>query len=343
MISKNVCSLCVILLLGSMPLSGCLSIPSLKDKKTDSEAKVEPAHGDSALKAETKKTASNKNSYNLREFDAKFLLEENKGDVVLARVDDEEVKASDLLQIFFMENPRNTREVVRNLVLYILVRKEAERQNVRVDDIAVELLLDRLMKDQEGRITLNIGEDITLSDFVNKEYGMDLDSYRNLVRKTAVYHLLLERLVRFTELRKKRLKLGVLITSDLTKAQVIRKKLENGANFSALVQKNSLDTTGIQGEVWPPLPVDLDNPIVKAALLMNKGDISDVKEADLGKDKVYRIIKLINIVDPVDGTYEDLSNKVEKSLKENPMVIPDLIKYWQDSLGEIYEIETRMS
>ena len=267
------------------------------------------------------------------------LVENFQDDPVLARVDNETIRASQVVQIFFMDNPAKTRDVLQNLVLYILVRREAERLGLEVEGTAVEALVDRLLKDQQARIALNVDGRMSLERFVRQEYGMSVKTYRDLIRRTAVFHLFMERLVRHYELGRRRLKLGVVIFKDLEAAEKAREKLLKGANFKALVKDSRLDKEGLQGEVWPPLPEDLDNPVVRAALSLKPGELSEVEETPLGEEKVYRLVKLIGIIDPLEGSYAELADRVEASLQKEPMVIPDLIRYWRESLEGRYAIE----
>lgn len=270
------------------------------------------------------------------------IKEERPGDRVFAVVDDEEVSASDLFQVFFMDNPLKARDVILNQALYILVRKEATRLGIRADGKRTEAVLDAMLQEQQGRIALRINEEMKLEEFVRLQYGMELEEYRTLLRRTAVFHLLLERCVRYHELKVRRLQVGVIIVKDRDQAEEIRKKLERGASFDVLAREHSIDPSGSLGGILPPLPADMDYPIMRDCLRLAKGQVSEVKEASLGNESVFRILKLMDIIEPTAGTYAELEARVEENLVEYPMLLPDVIQYWQETLRERYRIEINM-
>ena len=250
-----------------------------------------------------------------------------------------EIKASELIHIYFMDNPMKLRDVLENQVLYILVEKETERLGIRVEREAVDEGLERLLRDQQGMIQLRVNEQMTLKDFVQKQYGMDMAAYRGVMRKTAVFHALLERCVRFTELKVRRLRLGMIVVKELDQAGALHKKLADGANFEVLARENSIDPSKAIGGILPPLPADMGFPIIEEALKLGVGDLSEVEEALMGKERVYRIIKLMEVIEPLRGSYPVLKPMVERSLLDQPMVAPDLVRYWRDSLEDRYGIE----
>jgi hypothetical protein len=271
-----------------------------------------------------------------------YLEEKPAGDRVFAVIDGEEVKASDLFPLFFMDNPLKARDVILNQALNILVRKEAERLGVRADGKKAEAVLESMLEEQQGRIALRINEEMKLEEFVRLQYGMEMTEYRALVRRSAVFHLLLERCVRYHELKVRRLQVGVIIVKEADQAARIRKKLDRGANFEVLAREHSIDPSGSLGGILPPLPAEMDYPIMRDSLQLAKGQVSEVKEANLGNERVYRILKLIDIIEPRSGTYAELEAEVEKNLQEYPLLLPDVIQYWQESLSGRYRIEYNM-
>jgi len=330
---------------------GCASIPDLDMDNTDG-SRTNPDAGktvagkpadsknsDGSSKADTTMPEPDQASSDQRSYGHEFLMESVPGDRVLASVDDRQIMTSDMYEFFFLEKPMWTRDVLENLVLKALVRKEAARQGIRVKSEDVDQLLMELLENQRGMIAMNIDENLSLEEYVSSWYGMDMDSYHDLLRHTAVFHLLLKRCVRLGELQVRRLKLGIIIVKDLDKAMDIRKKLLNGASFKVLARENSIDPSRAIGGVLPPLPADMDYMIVKEGLKLGVGEVSEVDDATLGKEKVYRVIKLIEIVEPVRGSYKELGEDVEASLVEQPVVIPDVVRYWRESLEGRYDVK----
>lgn len=270
------------------------------------------------------------------------LLEEPPGDRVLARAAGQEIRASDLYQIYFLDNPIKARRMVQDLVLYALVREEAARLGIEVEKKEVEERLDGMIRDQQGRIALSIDEELSLDEFVRDQYGMEMTAYRDLLRRSALFQALLERCVRYRELTVRRLQVGVILFQDRNAAERVHRKLMKGANFDVLARENAADSSDPQGGVLPPLPADMNYPVIQDSLALGLGEISEVIETRVGKEKFYRIIKLVEILEPLKGSYKELRNQIEDSLKTQPLVIPDLVDYWLESVDDRYDLEITM-
>lgn len=328
--------------------SGCGALPEFKAEGNPSDGPVAteaPSSGAEGPEAGERKDLRNPEPAEIPSkgsYGGELLREEHRENKVLANVAGEEIKASDLFQVFFLANPVTTREILENLVLYSLVHREALRLGVRVEKRQAAKVLERLLEEQQGRIAMNLDEEVSLEHFVRVQYGMEMAAYRDLLLRTAVFSLLLDRCVRYTELTVRRLRIGVIIVKERDKAEKIRKKIMKGADFEVLARENSIDPSGTMGGILPPLPADMDYPIVKETLKLGKGEVSEVEEADLGKEKVYRILKLVEILEPVRGSYPELASKVEKNLEEQPVVVPEMIRYWQLSLRGRYNVERRL-
>jgi hypothetical protein len=323
-------------LAGSAALPGCRA----SDEKVPDAPVNPPAPStsegstDTPQPAETKKDTTSTQGYG-----ASFLKEEDRENRLLARVGDFQIRASDLFKVSFIDNPMKVRDVIDNIVLYRLVEREAARLGIRVREAEVEALLDDLLSDQQGRIALKVDERLDLADFVQAQYGKTMDEYRTLIRKTAVFHLLLKRCVRYMELSVKRLRIGIIIVRDLAEAGRIHKKLERGADFETLARQHSVDGSAVSGGLLPPLPAAMDYPVVQEAQVLEQGQFSEVEVSNLGKEKVYRILRLVEVLEPLPGAYSALREQVEQSLKVQPLILPDVIRHWQKSMVEEYEIE----
>ncbi len=259
-------------------------------------------------------------------------------DRVLARVDDREIRASELFQVYFMQDPVMTESLVNGLVIYEIVRKESKRLGVKVKTDEVEAVIDWMIEDQRGRLAYEVDESKTLEEFVEGEYRMNMSAYREMLRDTAVSRLLLERCVRYKEITEKRRRLRVMVFDDMSKASAIHKKLMKGASFETLAREHSRDPSAKHGGLLPPLPGEMDDPLVRASLALDAGGISDVEEISLDRETKYVIITLLETIEPLTGNYETLRGDVEADLRENPLV-PVVVLYWKESLKGRYEVE----
>ena len=266
--------------------------------------------------------------------------EGGKGDPVLASVDGRKIRSSDLYRTFFLENPVRTRNALKNEILYILTREESRRLGVEVGWDEVEKVLEKTIADHRARCAAYIDESIDLEDFIRTQYRMSFKDYRAVLGRTALFNLLLDRLVRYTEMGLKRIQVGVIVVKEKEKAEEIRKKLLDGANFEVLARKNSLDRSAAEGGILAPIPLDFRHPLfplVEKAASAKPGSVLDVEEVSLPKEKLYRIVKVFNALEPISGSYREEVAAVEKSLAENPVDLA-AIQFWEACQKERHEI-----
>ena len=71
------------------------------------------------------------------------------------------------------------------------------------------------------------------------------------------------------------------------------------------------------------------------------GQVGEVEEIEFRGKKMYRIIKLISSLEPVQGSYEQAAPLIEESLKEYAVDLAS-IQYWEQCLSNDYAIEIRL-
>jgi len=273
-----------------------------------------------------------------------FIQEEERwGNTVLARVDDKEISAADLYQTFFLENPVRTRNALQNEILYILAGKEAHRLGVTVDAGAVDKVVKQTIDDHRKRCADFLSDTVDLEKFVETQYAMSFEEYLLTLRRTAVFNLLLDRLVRFGEMSRRRLQVGVIVVKERLLAEEIRRKLVNGASFDILAEKHSLDRSSKVGGILAPIPVDAGHPLyplVESVIGKKPGDLSEVEPTPYMTETVYRIVKLVADLEPCFDRYGQTADAVEESLRNDPIDLA-AIQYWQMNLTTRYKIELK--
>jgi|GEM_PF-2413059 len=267
--------------------------------------------------------------------------DEKWGDMILARVDGAAIRASDLYQTFFLENPVRTRNALQNEILYILAGKEARRLGVTVRAGAVDEVVKKTIDDHRQRCASALNAAVDLEKFVETQYGMTFAEYLLTVRRTAVFNLLLDRLVRYGEMSRRRLQVGVIVVKERLLAEEIRRKLDKGASFDVLAEKHSLDRSSSSGGILAPIPVDVNHPLyplVEGVIGAKPGDLSAVEPTPYMTETVYRIVKLIADLEPSADEYGSIADRVEESLRNDPIDLA-AIQYWQLNLRSRYKIE----
>jgi hypothetical protein len=273
-----------------------------------------------------------------------FLVEEDvAGNLVLAVVDGREIKASDLFRAFFLENPVRTRNALQNEILYDLTRSESQSLGVTVSSEKVEDVLARTIADHRVRCADFLDEKVDLEKFIEIQYGMPYSEYCGTLRRTAVFNLLLDRCVRYAEIGRERIQVGVIVVGEGKSAGEIREKLARGANFEVLAAKHSLDRSAANSGILTPIPRDGRHPLhplLEKTGGKNPGDVTCVEEVLFLEKKMYRIVKVLKIIEPVRGSYSAVAAAVEESLEEYPIDLAS-IQYWQACLGEKHRIDIR--
>ncbi len=270
-------------------------------------------------------------------------IEENErwGDTILACVDGAEIRASDLYQTFFLENPVRARNALQNEILYILAGKEAHRLGVTVSAGEVDNVVKKTIDDHRQRCASVLSDTVDLEKFVETQYGMSFAEYLLTVRRTAVFNLLLDRLVRFGEMSRRRLQVGVIVVKERLLAEEIRRKLDKGASFHVLAENHSLDRSSSVGGILAPIPVDVNHPLyplVESVIGAKPGDVSAVEPTPYMTETVYRIVKLVADLEPCFDAYGSVADRVEESLGKD-LIDLAAIQYWQLNLRSRYKIE----
>src|SRR5262249_33953010 len=154
-------------------------------------------------------------------------------DGVLATVDGKSLASRDVLAPLFLQNPEAIYGALEQTIRRELVRREAARLQVFVNEKVLEQGVDDYIKKQMDAFHMKFGADRDFTKYMEQNYGVAPAAYRAILKDVALENLLLERVVRYTARQVERLQIRWIVVDKLQKAKDLLDKLKEGASFSA--------------------------------------------------------------------------------------------------------------
>ncbi|MEW6743685.1 MAG: peptidylprolyl isomerase [Planctomycetota bacterium] len=273
-----------------------------------------------------------------RAFGAADLADEHvPRDPILARVGDEEVRASDLYLPLRIEWPARVDAALRDRVREIFIRREAALHDVTIGEAEVEGRLRDVLEDQARRVSEALEGRVAFEDFVRGQYGMEPEDFRRVVRRKVVASLLLERLVRYQALLEDRYELAVILVRTRVEAEELQQKLLEGASFEVLAREHSTHATAASGGRLPPLPATFKSPLTDGALALRPGEVSPVIPVSFGEETLFKILRLLEVLPASSGSFKELEAEIEAGLAARPVDGLEL-PAWEQRMAERYAV-----
>ncbi|RKY19163.1 MAG: hypothetical protein DRQ55_11320 [Planctomycetota bacterium] len=260
-----------------------------------------------------------------------------QGDVVVRRVGEVEIRSSDVFQLLDLASPGMTNDAVDELVLMSIVKLEAEREGIDIDQAGLEAEVERTLSEQRARFAVEVRSDITLEQFVRVRHGWDADAFRAVVRRGVLGNQLLDRVVRLATFRTTRDELQVILVTDEALAQEIGGKLADGASFRVLAKTHSVHPSGPEGGLMPPLPVGIEVPLVAGREALAPGEVLGPAPITLGEVDYWRIVRLSDRLQGSLKAWPQLRLVVEGDLALQP-VHPDELTLFEAAVSDRYAV-----
>ncbi|MBI3846791.1 MAG: peptidylprolyl isomerase [Planctomycetes bacterium] len=175
------------------------------------------------------------------------------GDSVVASVDGQEIRKSDVADSVLLFGSQAYVDAMRECVQRILAEREAERLKVNVPDATIDKALGDEIDQEKSALLVQYGGKVTFPDFVRDHFRMTEDEYRARIRVAVRTKLLLARVIRYGTMREERLTLRTIVVRDKAKALELQEKLRMGADFIALAKRESIDPSAKDGGKLPPV------------------------------------------------------------------------------------------
>jgi parvulin-like peptidyl-prolyl isomerase len=249
---------------------------------------------------------------------------ERAGVEIMAYVNDAQIYMSELNDLLVRSHGASMAWL---LITSELVAQEAARHNIAVTEADLKAEEEKAVEeafgfvsDPQQRQTL-LERNLARRDISPKQW--DLILHRNAaLRKLATGRTDVgeeELQKEFVEMYGRKVEIRHIQTDSLQDAQEILKKLEQGADFGELARKHSVNRSGRNGGLLPPIgenSLTVPPPIRRVALGMKKvGEISKPIQAGTA----YHILYLEKIIDPQDVKFEDVRDKVEAAARQGKL------------------------
>lgn len=260
------------------------------------------------------------------------------GDAIVRRVGELEIRASDVFQLLDLAAPGQTGEALDELVLMALVRLEAGREGVDVPAAALEVEVDGTLAEQRARFAVEVRADVPLETFVKARHGWDEQQFRAVVRRGVLGNMLLDRVVRLNTWRRTRDELQVILVTDEALGRDIAAKVAEGASFSVLARQHSEHPSAAEGGSMPPLPVEIDVPLVAGRAGLAPGDVLGPAPITLGERDYWRLVRLVERSPGRPETWAELRGELEADLALRP-IHPDELSLFEAAVAGRYRVE----
>ena len=205
------------------------------------------------------------------------------------------------------------RETMEEIVLRHVLAKAVEKYGVSVTDEEMEARVEAEIKARDAETRQKF--QLTLPKYL-AQFGRTVDDLRKEFRQNDNLRrqILIEYMIAYAYITEPRVRIAHILVRDQEKADDIRRKLKEGADFAKLAEQESDDgSSATKGGAVPAFIRGMSNMGTSfedaAFALKEAGDLSPVLKTDLG----YHVLKLLERRAASPQTFEALRKEVEKA------------------------------
>lgn len=263
------------------------------------------------------------------------VAQNNKKNVIV-EFHDYQITKEDVFDLFVRQYPLEANEVIRQLVVRYIIRKEVEKEKIKISrDEVIQNVLKEI--NETKKKLQELGKSWTA--YLKSQGGTERDLKRNLFIKWR-YSLSVQQLIRLFELRRKHIEARHIMVETKEEAVDISSKLRQGADFAALArQKSKAMTTKEEGGKLPiafsgELPPDLEKEIWN----MTPKQISN----PILSQNAYHVVEVLNVHNGFpNASWSSIKNEIQKSLKRR-QPSPRDFKRWLNHMKKEYKATEKL-
>lgn len=242
------------------------------------------------------------------------------GEAVVARVGDGVITVAELLETWMLTDSTGVRDLLGTLATARLVRAEAGRLGIRLEDELVDtefaIQLGELERELRAR-----QPGVTLDEWIEGGLGLESTRYRLSIREDIERRLYAERVVRHHILTNENADIAVIVVASEEEASGVLERLEAGEAFAALARELSLDPSGERsGGRLPPI-LRNESSLAELAFSTPAGGVGGpVQEG--GR---WLLVQSLGINPPIEPAWATAGPRVEESLLKRPIEQPEFL------------------
>lgn len=240
----------------------------------------------------------------------------------VAAVGAERVTKAELADFVFDRFREQWLDALDELVDERIVAVEGRALGIVVPSAALAAAVDAEVEARRTQLTERFGASTDLEASVRAFYGLDVAGWRTRVLEPRLRtRLALARVVRLSARMREQVVARVLVVKDRAEADVVRAKLDRGADFSLTALEVSIDPSRNLGGVIPPVARgDLARPELEAALFgAAPGTVVGPLEVRAGATSAWHLYKVVEKVPAWGGTPVQLLPRLEDDLAKHPV------------------------
>lgn len=250
------------------------------------------------------------------------------GDPVVARVGDEEITVSELLETWMLTDSNAVRDLLGTLATARLVRREAARLGIRLE----EELVDTEFAIQLGELERELRArqpGVSLDEWIEEGLGLESTRYRLAIREDIERRLYAERVVRHHILTHENADIAVMVLEDEETARAALERLGAGEEFAALARELSVDPSGERsGGRLPPI-LRNDSSLARLAFSTPAGEVG----GPVREGARWLLLLNLGVHPPLDPRWEVCGAQVEDSLVLRPIEQPEFLLWKTEMQG----------
>ncbi len=212
-----------------------------------------------------------------------------------------------------------------------IVRMRAQRDGITVPEQTLGKAIETEVSARREQIIKMFGSEAKLDVEVKRAYGVDVETWKQrILRRRLRARLLMERVIRWDTRSRARVHARVIVLADAARAQVVLRKLRQGADFSLTAVKESQDPTARAGGDLPAIARgDLAFPGVEERLFRAQpGALVGPLEVKVQGKPQWQIYKIVSRREPWTGDAAARRARLEDDLLAEPMR-PDEYERWR--------------
>jgi len=238
------------------------------------------------------------------------------GDTVLAEVAGEKVWKTQLADLFFLMSPKLAGELLAELVKNHMLARELERLQVPIPEQEVEATLQRELEEQRNAVRVQYTGKVSFAEFIQEMFNRTEEEYVEAIRKVTRGLVGLARVIRYEQVLEDRAQARMISVRTRDKAEEIKKKLEEGADFIALAKKESVTPTAAEGGLLPVFGRGYLVPEVEeVAFRLGEGEVSPILESGRDENRLYHLLRVVKRFPARNLPYAAVAAEIEQGLK----------------------------